>query len=125
MSIKRDYSLTNLPKSFIESSNKLHQDGIKSCSLCTKYEELCCMEPAEIYNRIPWTKSKNIPPCVWSIGLELRCNWTDDFSKQTYLETITKYTHDAVHTIHHIDHPQQSVFDGQDADRFNRSQIRQ
>jgi len=64
-------NITNLPKSFVKSSKKLHKDEDVKCKICHDAEIGVARSPSAVYEKIPWTKWGEMPPCLWALGYRL------------------------------------------------------
>ena len=61
-------SITNLPKSFTRSLRSLHADWDGNCTMCMEAAKHHGVNPSEIYQAVPWMKSRKIPLCIWGLG---------------------------------------------------------
>ena len=73
--------MKNLPKSLIDSAAKLHAKSDGDCKMCAEAERITQFSSREMVEGLPWMKSNNIPPCLWSYG----CIFTTFYSWQLEL----------------------------------------
>ena len=64
--------MKNLPKSLIDSAAKLHAKTDGDCYMCYDAESWAKFSSREMFEGLPWMKSNNIPPCLWSYGCLLK-----------------------------------------------------
>ena len=67
--------MKNLPKSLIDSAAKLHAKSDGDCQMCAEAEHITQFSSREMVEGLPWMKSNNIPPCLWSYGYHMTTYW--------------------------------------------------
>ena len=80
--------MKNLPKSLIDSAAKLHAKSDGDCKMCAEAERITQFSSREMAEGLPWMKSNNIPPCLWSYGCHMTTYYdsTDDWQLELFEE---------------------------------------
>jgi len=83
--------MNNLPKSLIDSVAKLHAKSDGDCRMCAEAERAIQYSSREIFEGLPWMKSNNIPPCLWSYGYYLTHYQDDGGYEVKSMESMIKF----------------------------------